>query len=98
MTNKANLSPRKLTGSWMKRAATAGLHYACLSLSVLWSAVWYLLVLLGLLLFVLPDAFRSRKPHQSMTPKPMTRKLQIPLREDGNKLYVLNPDGTKVPV
>ena len=97
MTDRPNLSLRKLTGSWLKRAAMAGLRFAFLLLSGLWSATWYLLVFAVLLPWLSLDLLPKRRSKQLTSQAPFRRKLQTPLRE-GSDIFVLNPDGTKVPV
>lgn len=97
MTDKRNSSLRKLTGSWLKRAAMAGLRFAFLLLSGLWSATWYLLVFAGLLLWLSLDLLPSRKSKPLTSPTPNRRKLPVPIRE-GSDIFVIMPDGTKVDI
>jgi hypothetical protein len=82
----------------------AGLLFACRLLSGLWSALWYLAVLLGLLLFVSRDFFRKRKS------KPLTSQAQVRhrelhpyhsrphLRRNGSDVFWEMPDGEIIPL
>ena len=96
------MTPKSWTASvidtWRKRARTSSSRFVFSPMISIVSGVWYLLVLAVLLPWLCLD-FLPRRGSKPLTSQPQRRrKLQIPLREDGNKLFVLNPDGTKVPV
>jgi hypothetical protein len=97
MTDNRNLSLRKLTGSWLKRAAMAGLRFAFLLLSGLWSATWYLLVFAGLLLWLSLDLLPSRKSKPSTSPAPQPPKHPYYNRphfiQEGSTVSIEMPDG-----
>jgi hypothetical protein len=97
MTDKLNSSPRKSIGSWMKRAAMAGLLFACRLLSGLWSALWYLAVLLGLLLYVSRDFFPKRKSKPLTSPAQPLRS-EPHLRRNGSDVFWEMPGGEIIPV
>ena len=96
MTKKSS-APR-LLATWLKQAATRAGQCASWLLICIVSGVWYLLVLAVLLPWLAIDFLPKRGSKPLISQPQRRRKLQIPLREDGNKLFVLNPDGTKVPV
>jgi hypothetical protein len=79
----------------MRQAATAGLLFACRLLSGLWSALWYLAVLLGLLLYVSRDFFPKRKSKPLTSPAHRLRKLPRIYRE-GSDIFAEMPDGSKI--
>jgi hypothetical protein len=88
----------------MRQAATAGLLFACRLLSGLWSALWYLAVLLGLLLFVSRDFFPKRKSKPLTSQAPVRHKELHPyhsrphLRRNGSEVFWEMPDGEIIPL
>ena len=71
---------------------------------ICWFGVMLFLVCASLLVspalavwFSLDFIPKKRESKPLTSPTPFRRKLQIPLRE-GSQIFVLNPDGTKVPV
>jgi hypothetical protein len=90
-------SPTKLAATWLKQAATRAGQCGSWLLICTVSVGWFLMALLVLLPWLALDFLPSRKSKQLTSQVPFRRKLQIPLRE-GSQIFVLNPDGTKVPV
>lgn len=84
-------------GTWKKLAVTTLTHFVFSPLIFIVHAVWLVGVLCVLLPWLSLDFLPKRRSKQLTSPPLNRRKLQTPLRE-GSDIFVLNPDGTKVPV
>jgi hypothetical protein len=83
--------------SYFSRAATTIWHWTCWLGVTLFLVFASLLVTPVLAVWLALGFFPKRKSKPLTSPAPHRRLLQIPLRE-GSDIFVLNPDGAKVPV
>jgi hypothetical protein len=83
--------------SYFSRAATTIWHWIYWSAAMLFRVIALALVLCVLVPWLVLDFFPKRKSKPLTSPAQPLRLLQIPLRE-GSEVFVLNPDGAKVPV
>ena len=95
MTKKSS-APR-LLATWLKQAATRAGQCASWLLICIVSGVWYLLVLAVLLPWLCLDFLPKRGSKPLTSPIPNRRLLPLPIR-DGSDIFVIMPDGERVPV
>jgi len=95
------MTSKSLTASaidtWKKRAGITLTRIVFLPLISIVHVVWLVGVLCVLLPWLSLDFLPKRRSKQLTSQPPNRRRLQTPLRE-GSAVFVLNPDGTKVPV